>query len=147
MTSAETALARGGELRINRYGHPPRDLDAGRGALLHPAPRHRTSVGWHLPTRYAIHYPVTGVLADVDAGARRRPGRTHRRQPGRLLAALATPTSTTGLVARTGLALGSVGGHLKVLLGAGLVARRRSGREVLYWRTALGDALAATEAE
>ena len=37
--------------------------------------------------------------------------------------------------------LGSVGDHLKVLLAAGTVLRRRSGREVLYWRTALGDAL------
>ena len=45
-------------------------------------------------------------------------------------------------MALTGLPLGSVGGHLRVLLDAGLVQRRRSGREVLYWRTALGDALA-----
>jgi hypothetical protein len=41
-------------------------------------------------------------------------------------------------------AVGSVGGHLKVLLAAGAVLRRRSGREVLYWRTALGDALVAS---
>lgn len=37
----------------------------------------------------------------------------------------------------------SIGSHLKVLLEAGVVIRRRSGREVLYWRTALGDALVA----
>jgi DNA-binding transcriptional ArsR family regulator len=61
----------------------------------------------------------------------------------RLLAALGTPASSTGLAALTGLPLGSVGGHLKVLRESGLVERRRSGREVLYWRTALGDALTA----
>ena len=44
------------------------------------------------------------------------------------------------------ISLGSVGGHLKVLLEAGIVLRRRSGREVLYWRTALGDALVAAGA-
>ncbi|WP_199729499.1 hypothetical protein [Micromonospora sp. M71_S20] len=43
----------------------------------------------------------------------------------------------------TGLSLGTVGGHLRVLLDAGAVGKRRSGREVLYWRTPLGDALTA----
>ena len=44
--------------------------------------------------------------------------------PGRarVLILLDTPKSTTQLVALTGLGLGSVGRHLKVLLDAGLVA-------------------------
>jgi DNA-binding transcriptional ArsR family regulator len=36
---------------------------------------------------------------------------------------------------------GSAGGHLRVLLDAGLLERRRSGREVLYWRGPAGEAL------
>lgn len=44
-------------------------------------------------------------------------------------------------VAVTGYGLGSVGGHLRVLLDAGLVRRRRSGRSVLYYRTPAGDQL------
>jgi hypothetical protein len=32
-----------------------------------------------------------------------------------------------------------------VLLDAGVVARRRSGRNVLYWRTALGESLIAAD--
>ena len=44
--------------------------------------------------------------------------------------------STSQLVAVTGQGLGSVGRHLRVLLDAGLVERRRSGRSVLYSRTA-----------
>jgi DNA-binding transcriptional ArsR family regulator len=51
--------------------------------------------------------------------------------------------STTELVAFTGYGLRSVGGHLKVLLDAGLVQRRRSGRSVLYFRTRLGERLLA----
>ena len=54
---------------------------------------------------------------------------------------LATPTSTSALVAATGLPLGSVGGHLRVLLDAGLLERRRSGREVMYWRSPVGATL------
>ncbi|WP_460492794.1 helix-turn-helix domain-containing protein [Dactylosporangium cerinum] len=46
----------------------------------------------------------------------------------------------------TGAGLGSVGGHLRVLLDAGLVARRRSGRSVLYYQTPTGAAVAATDA-
>jgi hypothetical protein len=34
---------------------------------------------------------------------------------------------------------------LKVMLDAALVLPRRTGREVLYWRTALGDSLMATQ--
>jgi DNA-binding transcriptional ArsR family regulator len=35
----------------------------------------------------------------------------------------------------------SVGRHLKILLDAGLVRRRRAGQSVLYYRTAAGDAV------
>jgi len=41
-------------------------------------------------------------------------------------------------------AVGAVGNHLRVLLDAGAVLHRRAGREVLYWRTSLGGALAAS---
>ena len=41
----------------------------------------------------------------------------------------------------TGYTLGSVGAHLRVLLDAGLIRRRRSGRSVLYYRTPAGDQL------
>ena len=60
-----------------------------------------------------------------------------------MLTLLDVPRSTSQLAVLSGQAIGSVGGHLKVLLEAGIVLRRRSGREVLYWRTALGDALVA----
>jgi DNA-binding transcriptional ArsR family regulator len=60
---------------------------------------------------------------------------------------LETPKSTTQLVALTGQGLGSVGRHLKILLGARVVQRRRAGRSVLYYRTAAGDALVAAQQE
>ncbi|MFE9683234.1 ArsR/SmtB family transcription factor [Streptomyces sp. NPDC006285] len=58
-----------------------------------------------------------------------------------VLALLDSPMSTSQLVAVTGQGLGSVGRHLKVLLDARLVWRRRSGRSVLYYRTAAGEVL------
>ncbi|MEV4539239.1 hypothetical protein AB0J82_36250 [Asanoa sp. NPDC049518] len=54
--------------------------------------------------------------------------------------------SATQLVSVTGFALGAVGNHLKVLHDAQLVRRRRSGRSVLYYRTADGDRLIAAAA-
>ncbi|MDR3084504.1 MAG: helix-turn-helix domain-containing protein [Streptomyces sp.] len=60
-----------------------------------------------------------------------------------LLLELAAPASTTQLARSLDLAPGAVGDHLTVLRRAGLLDRARTGRSVLYRRTALGDALAA----
>ena len=48
-------------------------------------------------------------------------------------------------MALTGQRLGSVGRHLKVLLDARLIQRRRAGRSVLYYRTAIGETLLETQ--
>lgn len=133
-----------GELRINRYGLPTRELDPDSQLFFVPVNGIGSSVGWDLPSRYAVYYPVTGSLAPPDAGTKGGLAGLIGRNRAAVLVALDTPASTSQLTAATGLGLGSVGDHLKVLLGAGLVLRRRSGREVLYWRTALGDALVAT---
>jgi DNA-binding transcriptional ArsR family regulator len=64
-----------------------------------------------------------------------------------VLTLLDTPKSTTQMVALTGQGLGSVGRHLKVLLDARLIQRRRAGRSVLYFRTLLGDKLVAVQTD
>lgn len=64
-----------------------------------------------------------------------------------LLRLLADPATTTWLSARLRMSLGGIGDHLAVLRAAGLVTRERSGRSVLYRRTAIGDVLAGTPAE
>jgi len=38
-----------------------------------------------------------------------------------------------------------VGRHLKILLDAGLLERRRAGRSVLYYRTAVAESLVAAQ--
>ena len=136
-----------GQLRINRYDLPSRVLDDDADLYFVPAHGTATWVGWDLPRRYAIYYPVTGALAEVDGQADDGLERLVGGGRARLLRTLDGPSSTSALVARTGMPLGSVGDHLKVLLAAGTVLRRRSGREVLYWRTALGDALVASGPE
>lgn len=136
-----------GHLRINRHELPARTLDPDAELYFVPVHAQGSWVGWDLPHRYAVYYPVTGALSAVDALT---PGGLPRLvgvNRARVLAALTAPMSTTHLVTATQLGLGSVGGHLRVLLDSGLVQRRRSGRDVLYWRTALGDALTASGAE
>ncbi|MEU0517948.1 transcriptional regulator [Streptosporangium sp. NPDC006007] len=132
-----------GRLRINAYDNPPRDIAADARLLFIPATTNGGWVGWDPPRRYAVVYPCTGLLADPPGGA---PPEALRRLLGPvragILTRLAEPKSTTQLVALTGHGLGSVGGHLRVLLDAELVRRRRSGRSVLYYRTPLGDHLA-----
>ena len=132
-----------GRLQINTSDRPPRDL-AGAELVLVPTTTRRSFVAWDLPVRYAIAYPAAGLLADSTATASRNAVRkllgTTRAD---LLDQLEQPTSTTQLVAITGLSLGTVGHHLRVLLDAGLVERRRSGSSVLYYRSGLGSGLLA----
>ncbi|KNX38887.1 ArsR/SmtB family transcription factor [Luteipulveratus halotolerans] len=132
----------GDELRINRYDYPTRRLDADARLTFVPVGWVASWVGYVEPQRYAVYYPVTGALAPVG-GASDGLARLVEPNRARLLTELDAPASTTALATRTGLPIGSVGNHLKVLLDSGLVLRRRSGREVLYWRTALGDGLIA----
>ena len=132
-----------GQLRINRYELPSRELDPEADLFFVPVHSRDSWVGWDIPLRYAVYYPVTGALAQVDVRAPDGLERLIGTNRAVVLTALSEPLSTSHLVATTGLALGSIGGHLQVLLASGMVLRRRSGREVLYWRTALGDALAA----
>ncbi|MGA5193912.1 DUF5937 family protein [Streptomyces exfoliatus] len=58
-----------------------------------------------------------------------------------LLSELDTPASTTRLAAHCGLSAAGVSQHLIALRNAGLVTAHRSGRSVLYARTAIADRL------
>jgi DNA-binding transcriptional ArsR family regulator len=130
-----------GRLQINAHDYPPRDISGGQLMLVPVTPRHGW-VAWDARHRYAVIYPCSGVLAGTGRvstpetlGALLGPARAG------ILVLLGTPKSTTQLVALTDQGLGSVGRHLKVLLDAGLVRRRRAGRSVFYYRTAAGEVL------
>jgi DNA-binding transcriptional ArsR family regulator len=129
-----------GRLQINAYDYPPQDLTDGQ-LLFIPSTSERGWVGWRRPHRYSVVYPCGGLLAE---GRTTAPGALRRLiGPARatLLSLLNNPMSTTHLVSATGFALGAVGNHLKILLDAQLVRRRRAGRSVLYYRTSDGDRL------
>jgi len=132
-----------GLLQINDYDWPSRDLADATDLFLVPVHAAGSWVAWTQPLRYALVYPVTGAMAPVSGSAAHGLARLVGRNRAALLAELDAPRSTSQLAALTGLPLGSVGNHLRVLLEAGVVLRRRSGREVLYWRTALGDEMCA----
>ncbi|KJY32901.1 hypothetical protein VR44_14985 [Streptomyces katrae] len=136
-----------GTLRIARRRpallDPHRPLE-GRGLVLVPS-----AFAW--PSLYfktaepwvpVIRYPVRGVgtLWEPPAGtADLAPALGATR--ARLLDLLETPASTLELAHRTGLAQGGVSAHLHKLTQAGLIAPHRTGRIVLYSRTARGEAL------
>lgn len=136
----------GSRLQINAHDYPPKQL-AGVRLLFVPVTQRSGWVSWDDDAlRYAVVYPCSGTLA--DAGRARVPdglGRLLGPARAAVLVLLASPKSTTQLVALTGQGLGSVGRHLKVLLDAGLAGRRRAGRSVLYFRTGVGDALVGAQ--
>jgi DNA-binding transcriptional ArsR family regulator len=96
------------------------------------------------PWPKAIVYPARGVATLLEQGP--PPAAEHLagllgRSRAALLEACGDPASTSQLARAFGMAVGAVGDHLAVLHRAGLVSRARSGRSVLYRRTALGEAV------
>ena len=130
-----------GRLQINAYNYPPEDLSNAQ-LMFVPITTGRGWASLNEPRRYALTYPCAGVLAEARQAPAPAP-LTALLGPGRarILILLDTPKSTTQLVALTGLGLGSAGRHLKILLDARLVQRRRAGGSVLYSRTQPGDTL------
>ena len=135
-----------GLLQVNTGRFPPRDI-RGSDLLFLAAHSRGGSVQWRLPDTYALVYPVSGGSAagppPVPDGLARLLGPAR----ARVLVQAQSPVSTTALTAVTGLPLGTVGGHLRVLLDAGLLERRRAGRQVLYWCSGAGTALLAASAQ
>ncbi|MEV1144019.1 helix-turn-helix domain-containing protein [Micromonospora sp. NPDC049799] len=131
-----------GRLRVDDYPAPPLPLDRAEQLVFVPAHCVRGWVVWDQPTRFGMVYPARGILADAALPAPDGLDRLIGSNRAAILRRLGTPVSTSHLAALTGLSLGSVSDHLRVLLDSGVVTKRRSGREVLYWRTALGATLA-----
>ncbi|MEU3333694.1 ArsR family transcriptional regulator [Streptomyces sp. NPDC002144] len=131
-------------LQVNLHEYPPREISGAELVFVPVTPQRQGGwVSWEdARERYALVYPCAGVLS----GGERRAvpaalGALLGAARAEVLVLLDSPLSTTQLVAVTGQALGSVGRHLKVLLDAGLVERRRAGRSVLYSRTPAGHVL------
>ncbi|WP_345563199.1 winged helix-turn-helix domain-containing protein [Nonomuraea rosea] len=119
--------------RLHRLG--------GKGLLFLPSV-FMTSIGACLSAAwpYALIYPARGAAIAPSATSRDLPALIGRSR-ARILAELAEPATTTQLAALLGQSVGTTGGHLAALRGTGLIAGTRTGRSVLYARTALGDAL------
>jgi DNA-binding transcriptional ArsR family regulator len=130
-----------GLLQINVYNYPPEEL-ANAQLMFVPITTGRGWASLNEPPRYALTYPCAGVLAEARQALAPAPLTALLGQGrARILILLDIPKTTTQLVALTGLALGSVGRHLKILLDARLIQRRRAGGSVLYSRTEPGDTL------
>ncbi|MFD5802763.1 MULTISPECIES: DUF5937 family protein [unclassified Streptomyces] len=98
------------------------------------------------PWQPALVYPARGIVdlwTEPAAPARTTLTRLLGRGRAAILASLDAPATTTGLARQLDLAPSSVSSHLSVLREAGLLSARRHGRQVLYERTGLGDALTA----
>lgn len=120
---------------------PYAEQNALAGAPLVLSP---TLLGW---PRVAAQLccPANAFLAYPAAEISSRPARLRPAAAligdcrSRLLHDLSTPRSTTELAMRHHVSAPTVSYHLRVLLGTGLVSRRRTGRVVLYRRTAQAD--------
>jgi DNA-binding transcriptional ArsR family regulator len=136
-------------LRVSHHPYSHARSARGLGLLLVPSafvwPRVFTITP--PPWQPTLIYPARG-LATLWEQARPAGPEALARVLGparaRLLSELDAPASTTELARRTATAAGGVSRHLTALRDAGLVTPHRSGRSVLYARTAVGDALVAS---
>jgi len=140
---------REGRIELDRWPADERAKLGGRGLLFVPSvfvwPNIALTLGPPWPP--ALVYPARGVAALWERSSRPAAGTVLGRLLGpsraAILLALDQPASTTQLTATLDQSLGGLGDHLAVLRQAGLLARARSGRSVLYRRTPVGDALVA----
>ncbi|GCB48415.1 hypothetical protein SNL152K_5739 [Streptomyces sp. NL15-2K] len=128
-------------LQVNTHEYPPREISGAELVFVPVTPQRHGWVAWEEDgQRYALVYPCAGALAEGRSRAVSASlGALLGTARAGVLVLLGSPMSTSQLVAVTGQGLGSVGRHLRVLLDAGLVERRRSGKSVLYVRTAAGE--------
>ncbi|MEJ8641450.1 DUF5937 family protein [Streptomyces sp. MS1.HAVA.3] len=96
------------------------------------------------PYQPMLTYPAPGVATVWQQGTVPTTealdaliGRTR----ARVLVAIADPVTTVTLARRLSMTPGAVSQHLTVLHAGGLLSRHRSGREVFYARTTLGESL------
>lgn len=135
----------GGILTLSQVTVAPSTVRlAGRGLLLIPSVL--AFGAWpriYGPWDPALTYQPPGIgdlwLPETTAGSALDDLLGRRRAA--LLRSLARPASTAALARQTGWSPGGVNSHLAVLRRNGLVVRRRHGREVIYSRTASGEAL------
>ncbi|MEV8534853.1 DUF5937 family protein [Streptomyces sp. NPDC051211] len=125
---------------------------AGSGLLLVPTafawPRVLTRIA--LPEVPQLAYPARGIGSLWEprgTGATEAVAAVLGRSRALLLAELDTPASTTRLARLCGLSAAGVSQHLTALRDARLVTAHRSGRSVLYARTAIADALLGLQPE
>jgi DNA-binding transcriptional ArsR family regulator len=95
------------------------------------------------PQPPTLVFPARGVASLFwgPPGAEAAVGQLIGQTRAEILELVAEPTHTSALAQRLGRSPGNIADHLKILHASGLVARARAGRNVMYSRTPLADAL------
>jgi len=136
---------RGRQLRVRQRTNAQVRLE-GKGLLLIPSafiwPQVATMIDPPWPP--ALIYPARGVAllwTEPETGGETTLADLIGDMRATIVATLGEPATTTALARKLGRSPGNVADHLKVLRASGLVTRTRVGREVLYARTPLANAL------
>jgi DNA-binding transcriptional ArsR family regulator len=95
------------------------------------------------PKPPTLVFPARGVASLFwdEHGAQAAVGQLIGHTRAEILELVGEPTHTSALARRLGRSPGNIADHLKILHASGLVGRARVGRNVMYSRTPLADAL------